>query len=406
MEKKTIGGFISALRKANGMTQKELAEKLNVSDKTVSRWECDDSVPDLSIIPVIAEIFDITCDELLRGERKSPSERDVQNSASDMELSPKGEKQRQRILSAGISKYKAHTFISIGIAFVGIIAAMICNLGFLRGYIGFFISILFYLCSIIYQAININNAFSSISDDSMTTAEICSYKHTVIRLAEIPISLSVILFAISLPLITVLDETYAGLSSYIWFEGGAVYGIIALIVVLIICTIINISLIMMEPEEKDIHNRKLKLIKKCGLFFVSVLIVTIIIHMIFKGIYLPENHMSSITFDDYDSFVEYMEQDIPGQDNTSETEALTETITDAYGNVLCSYVAKNHNIWCIDYSAKNGSVLPIKVSTYDDYNAAKAQYNMLNSIFIIIYILEAASTYVIYVCKRKKILQA
>ena len=39
MEKKTIGGFIAALRKANGMTQKDLAERLNVSDKTVSRWE-------------------------------------------------------------------------------------------------------------------------------------------------------------------------------------------------------------------------------------------------------------------------------------------------------------------------------------------------------------------------------
>ena len=39
MEKKTIGGFIAALRKANGMTQKDLAERLNVSDKTVRRWE-------------------------------------------------------------------------------------------------------------------------------------------------------------------------------------------------------------------------------------------------------------------------------------------------------------------------------------------------------------------------------
>lgn len=72
MEKKTIGGFISALRKANGMTQKELAEQLNVSDKTVSRWERDDGTPDLSVIPAIAEIFDVTCDELLRGERKAP----------------------------------------------------------------------------------------------------------------------------------------------------------------------------------------------------------------------------------------------------------------------------------------------------------------------------------------------
>ena len=41
MEKKTIGSFIAALRRANGLTQKELAEKLNVSDKAVSRWERD-----------------------------------------------------------------------------------------------------------------------------------------------------------------------------------------------------------------------------------------------------------------------------------------------------------------------------------------------------------------------------
>ena len=66
MEKKTIGGFIAALRKANGMTQKDLAERLNVSDKTVSRWERDDGAPDLAAIPAIAEIFGVTCDELLR----------------------------------------------------------------------------------------------------------------------------------------------------------------------------------------------------------------------------------------------------------------------------------------------------------------------------------------------------
>lgn len=75
MEKKTIGGLIAALRKANGMTQKDLAERLNVSDKTVSRWERDDGAPDLSVIPVIAEIFNITCDELLRASASLPNSR-------------------------------------------------------------------------------------------------------------------------------------------------------------------------------------------------------------------------------------------------------------------------------------------------------------------------------------------
>lgn len=51
MEKRTIGKFIAILRKANGMTQKELGDRLYVSDKTVSRWENDESLPELNLIP-------------------------------------------------------------------------------------------------------------------------------------------------------------------------------------------------------------------------------------------------------------------------------------------------------------------------------------------------------------------
>ncbi len=76
MERKSIGAFISALRKSNGMTQKELAEKLCVSDKAVSRWERDESAPDLYLIPVIAEIFGVTSDELLLGKRIIKNEGD------------------------------------------------------------------------------------------------------------------------------------------------------------------------------------------------------------------------------------------------------------------------------------------------------------------------------------------
>lgn len=66
MERKTIGSFIAALRKANGMTQKELADRLLVSDKAVRRWERDQCAPDISPIPVIAEPFGVTSDELLK----------------------------------------------------------------------------------------------------------------------------------------------------------------------------------------------------------------------------------------------------------------------------------------------------------------------------------------------------
>ena len=98
MPNKSIGQFIAALRKANGLTQKELAEKLNVSDKAISRWERDECAPDISLIPVIAEIFSVTCDELLCGERKpADTAKSVDNENA---LSPKAEKQQQRILSS------------------------------------------------------------------------------------------------------------------------------------------------------------------------------------------------------------------------------------------------------------------------------------------------------------------
>ena len=65
MDAKTVGKKIAELRKKNNMTQKELASKLNVIDKTVSRWECGYGLPDLSLIPEIAAIFNTSIEELL-----------------------------------------------------------------------------------------------------------------------------------------------------------------------------------------------------------------------------------------------------------------------------------------------------------------------------------------------------
>ena len=66
MNKKTFGSMIATLRKQNGMTQLDLAEKMGVTDKAVSKWERDLSFPDVNSIPKLAEIFDISVDELMQ----------------------------------------------------------------------------------------------------------------------------------------------------------------------------------------------------------------------------------------------------------------------------------------------------------------------------------------------------
>ena len=74
MSNKTMGETISLLRKEKGMTQSELAEKMNVTDKAVSKWERNLSCPDINSIPKLAEILGISVEELLKSQNKDSSE--------------------------------------------------------------------------------------------------------------------------------------------------------------------------------------------------------------------------------------------------------------------------------------------------------------------------------------------
>ena len=70
MDVKSIGTAIARLRKHCGLTQRELAQKLNISDKTVSRWESGMGYPEVTQFPALAKVFGVTVDYLMTGERK------------------------------------------------------------------------------------------------------------------------------------------------------------------------------------------------------------------------------------------------------------------------------------------------------------------------------------------------
>lgn len=69
MNQEKIGKFIASLRKEKNLTQQELAEKLGVSDKSVSRWENGKTMPDLSLMQPLCQELGITINELLSGEK-------------------------------------------------------------------------------------------------------------------------------------------------------------------------------------------------------------------------------------------------------------------------------------------------------------------------------------------------
>ena len=85
--KKTLGTMIAELRKQHGMTQLELAEKMGVTDKAVSKWERDLSCPDISSIPNLAEILGVSVEELM--QVKKEAEAPVSKVAEIMEIAPK-----------------------------------------------------------------------------------------------------------------------------------------------------------------------------------------------------------------------------------------------------------------------------------------------------------------------------
>lgn len=82
MDNIKFGEMIAVMRKENEMTQKELAEKLHVTDKAVSKWERGKGYPEITLLPLIADVLGITASELLNGERydegsEPPAENEV-----------------------------------------------------------------------------------------------------------------------------------------------------------------------------------------------------------------------------------------------------------------------------------------------------------------------------------------
>ena len=69
MDVNKTGEFLAALRKSQGYTQQEVADHLNISNKTISKWEQGKGYPDLTMLPVLAEFYRVTVDEILAGEK-------------------------------------------------------------------------------------------------------------------------------------------------------------------------------------------------------------------------------------------------------------------------------------------------------------------------------------------------
>jgi transcriptional regulator with XRE-family HTH domain len=354
MERKSIGSFIAVLRKANGFTQRQLADKLGVSDKAVSRWELDETAPDLYLIPIIAEIFGVTSDELLRGER--------------MGEAPAAEKQNQKterhikaVLKNVRSKFLTRTLICALIAIIGLFAAMICNFGFYRCELGFYLAFLFYASAIIIQIIFAVTALTGLDTEEFEGTIIAETKKYIIKKTESIIFLSFILFAYTLPLLIEASQT-SGVIAVVDFSNWLVFGIIFAAVAGVFCFFASIivdriakskGIYICQPKfnAKQIREAFCAPLPKLAKVFLPVIAVTIILNILCSNIFNYEFFLKDKGrhWDNANDFIAYMETPL---DRTGFQYSAGGTVFDTYSIYIDGEVLefKWKNRYILDYS--------------------------------------------------------
>ena len=430
MEKKTIGKFIAVLRKASGMTQRELGEKLYVSDKTVSRWERDECTPELSLIPAIAEIFGITTDELLRGERKSSCS-EFTDEALETRQKAKSDKQFGNMLYKRITLFKFLSLISIGAAVIGLISAAIWKAVTNIGFTGFFVALIFLVCAVICQLCFLLCSRLRIEEDEAPERKTRLQKaNTQITLYTIYVLVFILtVFAFILPLmleyqgtVTVGDRTLKHISPISlssWLYQGLVCSGIALCISHISYMFFfrkklmtNGRLIFGERENRSFILRKKLLIKTCIIFAVSA--VLFLLCVLILNIFGAKTFAKGTSFDNYKDLQAFVNEVSKSSEITVGLDDKFDPIfgddepafarRDENGDIVFGYTP-NSNIYSIDFTSesKMDKDNPAVVYTAEAMNDAYDIFNFIQSMLYWLIVFDFIICAVVYLMKLRKI---
>lgn len=332
MEQKTIGKFIAVLRKSQGMTQKELAEKLGVSDKTVSHWEREESAPDISLIPVIAEIFSVTCDELLRGE-KSSAKAEPSDPIHENDLSEKGEKQIKYLFEKALGRLQMKSIICIGTSAVGFVVSIIVTylvgmrLGSDIEYTGLLFAAVFYIVSLVLTGVfRFQFGVSVKSDDFALTDSFCQKANWVTFLTA---GITAIVFCYTLPVCT-RDYTTGE-----QFIRGSIYAAVCLVILLCVLAFLKAKGLVASKQRTKKQQKLFRLRVLTLVITAAIIIGSAAFGISFLKYDIPESYNSK-RFDDVQAFLEEISSPAPipdYADDETRWELLEKMSTDATPSV-------------------------------------------------------------------------
>lgn len=277
------GDFLRSLRKAKGLTQEEVATRLMLSPKTISRWESGLGLPDISIITDVATLYDVTVDEILKGQRNSKNLKEETEKSNDKKVN--------NILTNKItSKFNIYFYVAIGILSSFLVTEVILGLlvnsivAIVLMALGFIISINL----IIFGNIDIKMHYSSVEEpNEVNNAYIHSLKF--IRVKNL-LFYDIVFIAFELNLI------YLGFLFNI-VDSGLICSLISLFAITISAyLIIRIFLIKNTiKENKEGFRKRLGII--ASIFSIIAIIIFIVINFGEKS---PSIHGSIESYSQFD----------------------------------------------------------------------------------------------------------
>ena len=398
---KTLGKFICELRKAKGMKQKELADLMNVSDKTISRWERNESAPDLTLIPVLAEIFDVTIDELVLGEK----------SFCDKEEFGTMEKKREATLKWMLRKKKtefyASSIIPIALCFSGILGAAICRYGFGKSILAFCVACICFVFAASCQLILFILAKDTVDIDKLGDDKVKTFSQEIKKITKNVFCVILLCVIFCLPLVfgfcvnqIFVRADWNILSSHIdlligisricekWIRTGSI----------MVCSCMWIIFWSNAIVTKD--QRKIKYILK----FTMVAAITI---FSFSAImYIPPYWISKgDTVETYSDFGVYMRR-IPEDMSEGKVQLLnrdedfSQQLLDDDGTVLYEYKPFNEDVERIEYG--NNKKLPITIYTKQHYAEIRKTLSSIKKFWLTAVLVEGIYVFLSYKNAKKK----
>ena len=414
MTKKSIGEFIAALRKANGMTQKQLAEILNVSDKSVSRWERDESAPDISLIPVIADVFDVTCDEILRGEKR----------ASDSITTKPSKVHLDYILKQSKTKFKILSYTACGLGLLAILLAILINFSLTKSFIAFIVGCIVLLIAVICEVICIVTTRSSLDTKEIDSQVLFPTKSSLYLISKRTFIFLGLIFGILLPLlshyiyINHYNENFiidTGIQFSSWLGSSILFVRIIVIISIIVTLILDRNFQKANQEflyenQLNYGNKIRKMTVKVLIILAGLLIITTCSRKLFYQLTTEFTFIEGTTFTDLREFEDYMETISynyysPYQyskDDKYFDNLMNGDITSPSGEVVSTFSYNNKKVIGLDVKW-DGNTPQVTAYTVDDYMEAATQRREMGVIWDYAYVIELMIVICLYLIKRNRL---